>query len=133
MPAVFPTVSQALKKNRETNVQPLLKVYGHIYPADSHLESALREALVSAIADEISRDLPLLERVGDMLRLSFEGLYFPEEEVVEAITCHLQPKQQGKLDVLDLDAWRMRRYFIEKGAITSRSASLNNVLDYSGF
>ena len=68
-----------------------------------------------------------------MLRISFEGLYFPEEDVVATLEQHLKPSQVGKLDILDLDAWRMRRYVIGQGTITSRANSLNNVLDYSGF
>lgn len=114
-------------------MQPLLKVYGHIYPADSALEGDLQNALSSAIADEISSDVPLLYRDKDMLRISFEGRYFPEEDVLAALEQHLTDSQQGKLDVLDLEAWRLRRYFIAHGEIQSRSASLNNVLDYSGF
>ena len=114
-------------------MQTLLKVYGHIYPADSALEDDLQRALQSALVDEISRDVPLLSRENDMLRISFEGRYFPEEDVVAALAKHLTPSQQGKLDILDLDAWRMRRYFIGQGEITSRANSLNNVLDYSGF
>ena len=114
-------------------MQPILKVYGHIYPADQALETDLQRALDSAIADEISHDVPLLSREKDMLRISFEGLYFPEEDVVATLEQHLKPSQVGKLDILDLDAWRMRRYVIGQGTITSRAKSLNNVLDYSGF
>ena len=112
---------------------PELKVYAHVYPADHRLENALSKTLSCAITDAISEDMPLLCRDGDMLRISFEGRYFPEEEVIEALKAHLLPEAQGKVDVLDIAAWRMRRYFIKDGTISVREASLNNVLDYSGF
>ena len=114
-------------------MQTLLKVYGHLYPCDQELEEELSLALEGAIANELSKDLPLLERDKDLIRLSFEGLYFPEEEVLEVIKKHLNPKQHGKIDFLLLDEWRLRRYFLEQGQISSRETSLNNVLDYSGF
>ena len=113
--------------------RPALKVYGHIWPAQAELESELDCALATAIQDDISDDVPLLCRDGDMLRISFEGAWFPEDAVLDAFKRHLTPGQQGKMDVLDMDAWRMTRHVFKDGAIRSSSAPLNNVLDYSGF
>ena len=39
---------------------------------------------------------------------------------------------QGKLDVLDLENWRMTRHAFRDGVLHSSAAPLNNVLDYSG-
>ena len=113
--------------------RPALKVYGHIWPAQAELESELDCALATAIQDDISDDVPLLCRDGDMLRISFEGAWFPEDAVLDAFKHHLTPEQQGKMDVLDMDAWRMTRHVFKDGSIRSSSAPLNNVLDYSGF
>ena len=110
-----------------------LKVYGHIYPASKELESDLEQALCTAMQDPISLDVPLLCRENDMLRISFEGNYFPEDDVVSALKKHIEPSQKGKLDVLDIENWKMTRYFFQNGTITNRSASLNSVMDYSGF
>ena len=110
-----------------------LKVYGHIYPAQTKLERDLAMVLQSAIQDTLSLDVPLLERENDLVRISFEGLYFPVDEVIEVIAKHITPDQQGKLDVLDIEHWQMTRYFFEQGQITSRTTSLNQVMDYSGF
>ena len=44
----------------------------------------------------------------------------------------LMEKHQGKLDVLDLENWRLTRHLFDQGRIRSSSAPLNNVLDYSG-
>ena len=66
-----------------------LKVYGHIYPASSSLENDLRQAVQTAIQDTISLDVPLVERENDLLRISFEGLYFPVEDVLEVITKYI--------------------------------------------
>ncbi|MBQ7608016.1 MAG: hypothetical protein IJU76_08625 [Desulfovibrionaceae bacterium] len=111
----------------------LLKVYGHIYPADRRLEQALADALTGAITDPISDDIPLISRNKDMLTISFEGITFPEEEVIAIVKAQHTSEQKGRLDVLDIDNWRMRRYTIDAQGVFLRSAPLNNVLDYSGF
>lgn len=111
--------------------RPLLKVYGHIYPADEDLRAALAEACADALPDGDS-GVPLLEFAGDMIRISFEGAYFPVEDVLRAVEPHLTPARKGKLDVLDMEAWRLTRHAFEAGRIVSRSAPLNHVLAYSG-
>ena len=106
----------------------LLKVYGNLFPADE----ADREALTQACAGRVPADGEAVLCEGDLVRISFEGLYFPVEDVLEAIAARLKPGQQGKLDVLDLEAWRLTRHLFADGRITSRTAPLNNVLDFSG-
>ena len=102
---------------------PLVKAYGHVYPVTPALYAALESALHDALNDD--EDVPLLCQEGDMARISMEGSYFPEDEVVEAFHAHLTPDMQGKLDVLDMDGWRLTRHVFT-------GAPLNNVLDYSG-
>ncbi|MBQ9406533.1 MAG: hypothetical protein IJU37_07345 [Desulfovibrio sp.] len=108
----------------------LLKVYGHIHPADATLFSALKDACAAALPD--NDDIPLLEQEGDLVRISFEGAFFPVEEVLAAVQTRLLPEHQGKLDVLDMDAWRLVRHVFRAGRVESRSGSLNQVLEYSG-
>lgn len=110
--------------------QPLLKVYGHISPADAVLYAALNDACASALV--ANDDVPLVELVGDLVRLSFEGAYFPVEDVVAVLEAHVRPEQEGKLDVLDLEAWKLIRYTVAQGHLERRSAPLNHVLDYAG-
>ena len=92
--------------------QPLLKVYGHIYPVDDALYAALEKACADAMPDE--------------------GAYFPLDSVLEALTAHMQTGHQGKLDVLDMEDWRLIRHTFIQGRMDVHSAPLNNVLDYSG-
>ena len=54
--------------------QPLLKVYGHIYPADDALYAALANACADALPD--NDDIPVLERDGDM---NFRGAYLHKQ------------------------------------------------------
>lgn len=110
--------------------QPLLKVYGHVYPVSQTFFADLAQACVTALPDDA--DEPVLTQEGDMARFSFEGSYFPVEEALEALTRHLRPEHQGKLDVLDLENWRLVRHVFARGRVTSSSAPLNNVLDHSG-
>ena len=109
---------------------PLLKVYGHIYPVRREFYDALASACADALPDET--DIPVIEMDGDMARISFEGAYFPVEETLEALTQGLLPEHKGKLDVLDMEGWRLTRHVFEAGQIKSSSASLNHVLDHSG-
>ena len=108
----------------------MVKAYGHVYPVTPALYAALESALHDALNDD--EDVPLLCQEGDMARISMEGSYFPEDEVVEAFRAHLTPDMQGKLDVLDMDGWRLTRHVFTGGQVKSSSAPLNNVLDYSG-
>lgn len=112
------------------NRAPLLKVYGHVYPVTDAFQADLEAACAGAMPDDA--DEPVLCREGDMLRISFEGIYFPVDETLEALKRHLRPEHQGKLDVLDLENWRLVRHVFRRGRIGSSSAPLNNVLDYSG-
>lgn len=105
----------------------LIKTYGNIYPASKEL---LRE-LAARMQDAIPAGNVTVAN-GDMLLLSFEGIYFPLEEVLAGIERHITGQSAGKLDYLDLEAWRLTRFRIENGKISSSSAPLNNVLDYSG-
>lgn len=110
--------------------EPLLKVYGHVFPVNDALYEDLAHACADALPD--ADDIPVLERDGDMARISFEGVYFPEDEVLEALVRHLGPEHKGKLDVLDMEGWRLTRHVLAEGSVHSSSAPLNNVLDYSG-
>ena len=121
---------------------PLVKAYGHVYPVTPALYAALESALHDALNDD--EDVPLLCQEGDMARISMEGSYFPEDEVVEAFRLSHNKPEWMILDVipvmppdlrpmvLDMDGWRLTRHVFTGGQVKSSSAPLNNVLDYSG-
>ncbi|MCL1986245.1 MAG: hypothetical protein FWG59_07345, partial [Betaproteobacteria bacterium] len=62
----------------------------------------------------------------------FEGLYFPEDEILAALESRLPAQARGKMDVLDLEGWKLRRYTRENGAFHLSGRELNQVLAYSG-
>lgn len=107
----------------------LLKVYGNFFPANNLLFQQLTRICASAVSQE--QAVVFLE--GDLLRISFEGIYFPMDEVLGVFQDFFTPEGRGKLDYLDLENWRMTRYLFKDGKISSSSTPLNNVLDYSGF
>lgn len=109
---------------------PLLKVYGHIYPIDDALYADLYNACSTAMPD--FDDVPVVEKDGDMARISMEGVYFPVEDALAVLQGHLKPAHKGKLDVIDLENWQLTRYVFSNGHMTHNSASLNHILDYSG-
>lgn len=106
----------------------LLKIYGHIWPTDDTLHRALAASCVGALPQEG----PVIFREGDMSRISFEGIYFPLEDLLETLEQGLQEEHQGKLDVLDMEAWMLTRHIFSTGKIVRSSSPLNNVLDHSG-
>lgn len=109
----------------------LVKVYGHMWPACPALLEALRHVMQGLPLGDIPPD-ETLELDGDLLRLSYEGVYFPLDDVLAVIAAHLSPDSQGKLDYLDMEGWTLHRHRIVQGQLQASSASLNAVLDYSG-
>jgi hypothetical protein len=108
-------------------VKPVLKVYGHIYPVSEDFFAGLSRVCAQALPN----DACALARDGDMALIAFEGVYFPVDDVLEALARHLGPEHKGRLDVLDLENWRLTRHAIDEGQVRARSAPLNNVLEYS--
>ena len=106
----------------------LVKVYAGLHPADAACADAVRRAGAAALHDSGEAWL-FHER--DLLRISFEGLYFPEDEVIAALDACLPAQAQGKLDVLDMDGWELRRYAREDGVFRLVRRNLNQVLEYS--
>ena len=107
----------------------LIKVYAGLHPVDAACADSVRLAGISAVHD--SGD-PWLFHERDLLHISFEGLYFPEDEVLEALDACLPAHAQGKMDVIDLENWELRRYAREDGAFRLSRQGLDQVLEYSG-
>ena len=106
----------------------LVKVYAGLHPADAACAEAVRQSGGAALHD--SGEAWLFHE-GDLLRISFEGLYFPEEEVLATLEACLSAQAQGKLDVLDLEGWELRRYVRDGGSFRLSRRGLNQVLEYS--
>jgi len=106
----------------------IIKVYAGLHPADARCADSVLQAGRNAIHD--SGD-PWLFLEYDLLRISFEGLHFPEDEVLAALDASLPEPAQGKMDVLDLETWELRRYTRENGRFSLSRRDLNHVLDYA--
>ena len=107
----------------------LVKVYASLHPVDAVCADFARQAASAAIHDNGEA---WLFHEHDLLRISFEGLYFPEDEVLAALEACLPAHAQGKMDVLDLEGWELRRYARENGSFRLSRRGLNEVLDYAG-
>lgn len=117
-------------------MQPvILKVYGNVYPFSKSFIPGLESICSNCqpLPDKFSEEMPIIYYANELLRISFEGIYFPIEEIVEYLKSALTSNQNGKIDYLDLENWSLTRYLIENGMIDKSSTSLNNVMDYSGF
>jgi len=108
----------------------LIKVYANIYPAGQELYNALINELSGLyIEDELEGNIVDLKN--DLILISFEGIHFPIEEIIETIEAFLSPTSQGKVDYIDLENWRLTRYIIKGKHISHRSNSLNAIMEYS--
>ena len=107
----------------------LLKVYGGLSPCSTGDLTRLEPICGQALPLE---EPPLTLR-GTLLLLSFEGIFFPLDELLQELANLLRPQMRGKIDYLDLENWRLSRYLVHDGVLSSNSVPLNNVLDYSGF
>ena len=114
--------------------QVIAKTYAAFSPAHEACRLAVREAGTTALGVD-----PWLFLEGDILRIEWEGVYFPLDEVLQALNNCLPPDAEGKLDYLDLEAWTLTRHVLSQNteagprnrfSITTRS--LNYVLAYSG-
>lgn len=108
----------------------IVKVYGAFHPAD---ESCFA-AIAKAGRDAVGQVEPWLFFENGLIRIAFEGLYFPAEEVLEALKSALPEEAQGRLDYLDLEAWTLTRHVLRPGGdfIAPATRSLNHVLDHAG-
>ncbi len=105
----------------------LIKVYGHIWPSTEQFYQALLPQIPT-----LEQMDEALELDGDLLRISFEGMYFPLEDVLPIIQSFLNNDSQGKLDYIDLEEWTLTRHSINGVNINTTCRSLNDVMDYSG-
>ncbi len=104
----------------------IYKVYGAFFPVEKNVYCAVEKAGTDAIS---SLPEPWLFYEKDMVRLSFEGLYFPYEEVLAALQGILPVQASGKLDVLLMQDWRLQRYIWKDGKFEIVSRSLNDMLE----
>ena len=104
----------------------LIKAYAALSGASEALAekvAALGREACPASSFSISLD-------SGMLQIAFEGVWLPEEEILDALR---EEPLTGKLDALDIENWALRRYVFNNGRMESKRGSLNNALDYSGF
>lgn len=109
-------------------VRTLAKAYAAFSLADENTLAAVEQAGQEALGHETS--WAFLE--GDTLRISWEGLYFPLEDVLSALAATLGSGSAGKLDYLDLEEWTLTRYVPGTNGFQASKRDLNQVLDYSG-
>lgn len=112
----------------------LVKIYGALHPA----EDSWATELAFTGRDAVGQDEPWFSIESGVLRISFEGMYFPLDNVLSVLETLCAPAIEGKIDCLDLEAWTLTRYLPapsgeNKGCrFSSSTRGLNQVLEYSG-
>lgn len=106
----------------------IVKVYGFLVPATKECLTRL-QALDITANDE---DVEVFTLDNGLLNISFEGVYFPQGEVLEILTAELGGQSKGKLDYIDVEGWTLERHSISGKNIEVGKRSLNNILEFSG-
>lgn len=109
--------------------QEPFKAYGNLHPAGERALRALEEVFS---AWGLAAELELAGSDGALLRLGFEGVFFPEDDAITAIRPFLTPRSTGKLDIINVEDWTLTRYTFDAGRLTRGQRDLNQVLEYSG-
>lgn len=114
----------------------IIKAFGYFEPA---AEECLQE--LHSLCQAWYLDEQVFTLQGNGLHIYHEGEYFPDEEVSAVLAKYLTENSRGKLDIIDYEAWKLRRYFLEmqyqrmedlaKGIVYSRSSSLDYALEAS--
>lgn len=114
----------------------IIKAFGYVEPAD---EACLAELHALCSSWYLEESVFTLEDGG--LHIYYEGEFFPHEDAAEILAKYLGEKSQGKMDIIDYEAWTLRRYFMEakyqraedlaKGIVYSRMSSLDHALEAS--
>ena len=107
--------------------QEIVKAYGNIHPAGPELLAAVAAALDFWNLGNCA------ELEGDLLRIACEGVFFPLDDVLEAVRPLLKEESRGKIDVIDTEAWTLTRCAIQGRDIVRSARGLNDVLAYSGW
>ena len=81
--------------------------------------------------DALARDFPFEEviRDGNAMELEYEGVYFPVDEFVEALTPLVTGKVVAHVDAIDNDAWTITRYKITAEETKTRTVDIDNVME----
>ncbi len=103
----------------------IVKAYGGLAPASQEALDAVEAVLESWFISGAA------ELEGDLLRITFEGDAFPDDDVAEALKPFLCEKSWGRLDVMDLEAWTLRRWQFGGGDLRVSTATLDKALDTS--
>jgi hypothetical protein len=114
----------------------IIKAFGYFEPA---AEECLEE--LHRLCEAWYLDMQVFTLDKGTLHIYHEGEYFPDDEVSAILAKHITEKSQGKLDIIDYEAWKLHRYFLQmqyqrkedlaKGIVYSRSSSLDYALEAS--
>ena len=112
-------------------MQPVLvKAYGYFKPAGPEHLTRLTAALESCglrLEDSLSLE-------GRLLLISYEGTFFPVEEAAAAFGEFIREageRAEARLDILELEEWRLDRYQAAEVELRHSRSPLNNTLEYS--
>ncbi len=104
----------------------MYKVYGAFYPVEKELFTNILNIGNEAMP---AQDEAWLFFEKDMLRFSFEGLYFPQDDILLALESRLSAESSGKLDILDMEQWKLYRHVWKNGNFEKIERNLNDILE----
>ena len=101
----------------------IIKAYASLFPASRETLLAVTTVLANwhiTSAADLAKDMLLIQHEGD---------FFPADDIITVLRPFLTEKSEGKLDVIDLEHWTLRRVSFEQGNLKDRTASLDHALE----
>lgn len=109
-------------------VELIVKAYGSFEPCSEACYKAVNDICILWHVDCLKYD-------AGVLSISYEGIYFPHEEIAQVFGEYCSSETIGKFDYIDLEEWTLTRYFLDKegkdGKPHYRMSSLNHAIEAS--
>ncbi len=101
------------------------KAFGHLAPVEMEVPRVINAVCTGWGIPPCA----ILER--DTVYLNVEGVFFPLDDVLASLQPFLQTGSNGKIDMVDMDAWLLIRAVFNGTEIRRSSASLNDILAWA--
>lgn len=105
-----------------------VEAYGNLHPVPHTASQAVHRVLADWGLDDSAE----VDFSGDLIRFGVRGVCFPLDDMENALTPYATPASQGKIDLIDREAWTLTRLIFDGTRTTRSTVGLNHVLDYAG-
>ncbi len=110
---------------QDVEEEGLLKRHMELLGDVDGIEPEALERLAKVLPD---REVTYLEGVR-RLHFEYEAPFIWAEDIVDALSKEMTPDGEGRLDLVDNEAFTVTRFQITPGSYTQKTVSINDILD----